>query len=78
MKTGIVDKSRDVTGMPNVNILFTFYDANCSAKTINLFSVANVRAINSVSISSVLSAALDDCGKCWNEVVTLSGVSAYI
>lgn len=71
----IARKLPGVTAKPTVNILSTDYDADHNTNVINLFDVTTVKAVNGVSISKVLSAALDDNGQSWNDIVALSSDS---
>lgn len=69
----VVDETSDATGKPCVNVLFGCYDADHNIKAINLFDVASVKTVNNMSMSSVVSAALNNYGKCRNDVVALCG-----
>lgn len=76
----IVDELPDVTREQNVNGLFTYCDADRNAKAVTLFDTACMKAASSVPIDflsqSVLSATLDDYGKCSNDITALFHDSA--
>lgn len=60
-----------------MNILFGCYFVDHDTKAINLFNNASVKAMNSVSVTRVLSAALDGHERCWNDVVLTSDSAEY-
>lgn len=56
--------------------MFSYYDADCNVKAVKLFDVASVKATYSVAINAVLSTALHDYGKSWDDVIAISSNSA--
>lgn len=60
-----MDKLHDVIGKLTVDTLSAYYDVFHNTMTINLFDVASMKAVNSVSMNKILSAVPEDYGKCW-------------
>lgn len=64
----IVDESPDITGMPTVNTLFSYFNSETNNKGAHLSDVSHVNACSNVILSRVFSSGLERYGKWCKDV----------
>ena len=72
----IMDKSPEVLGRPAVNTLFCYHSRESNEKSIVLADTSILRAVNSASLSVLLSRVLAEFGKDFKDLMVISSDSA--
>lgn len=72
----IIDESPEVLGRPAVNTLFCYHNQENNAKEVVLADTSILRAVNSTSLSVLLSKVLGEFGKDFRDMMAMSSDSA--